>query len=173
METNEFKIRILPLGQKLHRFAMSFLKDVQESEDVVQEILLKLWNLRDQLREIGHIDAYAFRMTRNLCLDHLKAKKPDLVDLAEHSGMYDSGGGPPDPEQQLINRDLLGEVGRLMDKLPEQQRTVMLMRDVEGYSYEEVAAVLNMEVNTVRVTASRARKTIRSKISSVNQPWKI
>ena len=173
MESNEFKIRILPLGQKLHRFAMSLLKDVHESEDIVQEIFLKLWNLRDQLREIGHIDAYAFRMTRNLCLDRLKAKKPDLVDPAEDSGIYEKGDGPPDPEQQMITRDALDEVGRLMEKLPEQQKTVLMMRDVEGYSYEEVARVLDMEVNAVRVTASRARKAIRSHISSVNQPWKI
>jgi RNA polymerase sigma-70 factor (family 1) len=173
MESNEFKIRVLPLGQKLHRFAMSLLKDMHESEDIVQEIFLRLWNMRFKLSEIENIDAFAFRMTRNLCLDRIKAKKPKLLDTDNEPGLQETEAKVPDPENQLIMSDAMQEVHRQIGQLPEQQRMVIMLRDVEGYTYEEVAEAMDMEVNTVRVNLSRARKTIRESMSKIYQPWKI
>jgi len=152
---------------------MSFVKDIHESEDIVQEIFLKLWNLRMKLSEVENIDAFAFRMTRNLCLDRIKAKKPKLIDTEMETGLQEREAELPDPEHQLIMSDTMNEVHRHIDQLPEQQRTIIMMRDVEGYSYEEVAEVMNMEVNAVRVNVSRARKTVRESMSKIYQPWKI
>jgi len=173
MEATEFKIRILPLGQKLHRFARSIIKDVHEAEDIVQEIFLKLWKLRDKLEQIENIDAFAFRMTRNLCLDRIKARKPQLYDDPVEAGLGEEVAYTPDPEDQVILRDAMEQVHSAMDRLPEQQKTIIHLRDIEGYEYEEIADMLEMEVNTVRVTVSRARKIIRESISKVYQPWKI
>ena len=80
MDSKEFKIRILPLGNKLHRYAAGILKDIQDAEDIVQEIFLKLLNMQDKLDEVQNIDAFTFRMTRNLCLDRLRASRPKLID---------------------------------------------------------------------------------------------
>ena len=173
MEANEFKIRVLPLGQKLHRFASSIIKDVHEAEDIVQEIFLKLWKLKDKLEQIDNIDAFAFRMTRNLCLDRIKAKKPQLYDNPVEAGFGEEVEHAPDPEDQVIMQDAISQVHSAMDRLPEQQKTIIHLRDIEGYEYEEIADMLEIEVNTIRVTVSRARKTIRESISKVYQPWKI
>ena len=173
MEANEFKIRVLPIGQKLHRFASSIIKDVHEAEDIVQEIFLKLWKLKDKLEQIDNIDAFAFRMTRNLCLDRIKAKKPQLYDNPVEAGFGEEVAHVPDPEEQVIMRDAINQVRSAMDRLPEQQKTIIHLRDIEGYEYEEIADMLEMEVNNIRVTVSRARKTIRESISKVYHPWKI
>jgi RNA polymerase sigma-70 factor (family 1) len=173
MEANEFKIRVLPLGQKLHRFASSIIKDVHEAEDIVQEIFLKLWKLKDKLEQIENIDAFAFRMTRNLCLDRIKTKKPQLYDDPVEAGFGEEVAHAPDPEDQVIMQDAISQVHSAMDRLPEQQKTIMHLRDIEGYEYEEIADMLEMEVNNIRVTVSRARKTIRESISKVYHPWKI
>ena len=173
MEAHEFKIRIFPLGQKLHRFASSIIKDVHEAEDIVQEIFLKLWKMRDKLEQIENMDAFAFRMTRNLCLDRIKAKKPQLYNNPVEAGLGEEVAETPDPEDQVILRDAVSQVHIAMDRLPEQQKTIVHLRDIEGYEYEEIAEILDMEVNTVRVTVSRARKTIRESISKIYQPWKI
>ena len=173
MEANEFKIRVLPLGQKLHRFAINIIKDVHEAEDIVQEIFLKLWKLKYKLEQIDNIDAFAFRMTRNLCLDRIKAKKPQLFDNPVEAGFGEEVAHAPDPEDQVIMQEAVSQVHSAMDRLPEQQKTIIHLRDIEGYEYEEIADMLEMEVNNVRVTVSRARKTIRESISKVYQPWKI
>jgi len=173
MEANEFKIKVLPLGQKLHRFASSIIKDVHEAEDIVQEIFLKLWKLKEKLEQIDNIDAFAFRMTRNLCLDKIKARKPQLYDNPVEAGFGEEVADTPDPEHQSMMRDAISQVHNAIDLLPEQQKTIIHLRDIEGYEYEEIADMLEMEVNTIRVTVSRARKTIRESISKVYQPWKI
>jgi len=173
MEAAEFKIKVLPLGHKLHRFAGSIIKDTHEAEDIVQEVFLKLWKLKDKLEQIENIDAFAFRMTRNLCLDRIKAKKPQLYDNPVEAGLGEEVAHAPDPEDQVILSDAMSQVHNAMDRLPEQQKTIIQLRDIEGYEYEEIANILNMEVNTIRVTVSRARKTIRESISKVYQPWKI
>jgi len=173
MDQKEFKIKVIPLGKKLHRFAVSLLKDLHEAEDIVQEIYVKLWKLRDDMEKIENIEAFAFRMTRNLCLDRIKAKKPQLYDDPGDIGIMEETDTNPDPASQLILSDALMEVHRIMGQLPEQQRTVLHLREVEGYSYEEISEVLKMEINAIRVVVSRARKTLRESLSKTFQPWKI
>jgi RNA polymerase sigma factor (sigma-70 family) len=173
MEAKEFKIKVLPLGQKLHRFASSMIKDVHEAEDIVQEIYLKLWKMKDKLEQIENIDAFAFRMTRNQCLDRIKAKKLQLYDNPVEAGFGEEVAETPNPEDQAVISDTMSQVHNAMDRLPEQQKTIIHLRDIEGYEYEEIAEILEMEVNAIRVNVSRARKTIRESISKIYQPWKI
>jgi RNA polymerase sigma-70 factor (family 1) len=173
MDSKEFKIRVLPLGHKLHRYAAGILKDIHEAEDIVQDIFLKLWNLRQHIGEIQNIDAFAFRMTRNLCLDRIKALKPTLMDERMETVLKSRKALSDDPEHDLILRDTIAEVQRLIEQLPEQQRTAIHLRDVEGYSNEEIAEIMEIEVNAVRVNVSRARKSLRESMSKTYQRWKI
>jgi RNA polymerase sigma-70 factor (ECF subfamily) len=173
MDSKEFKIRVLPLGNKLHRYAAGILRDIHEAEDIVQEIFLKLWNMRQQINEIHNIDAFAFRMTRNLCLDRLRAAKPNLIDENLESALRNREGKNGDPENLMIMSDAVKEVQRLIDRLPEQQKTIIHLRDVEGYSNEEIAEIMDMEVNTVRVNVSRARKSVRESMSKTYHRWTI
>lgn len=173
MDSKEFKIRVLPLGQKLHRYAAGILKDIHEAEDIVQEIFLKLWNIRQKLNEIQNIDAFAFRMTRNLCLDRLRAMKPDLIDDRLENILRNQEATNTDPENEMILNDAMREVQKLIEKLPEQQRAIIHLRDVEGYSNDEIAEIMDMEVNAVRVNVSRARRNVRESMLKTYQRWKI
>jgi RNA polymerase sigma-70 factor (ECF subfamily) len=173
MDSKEFKIRVLPLGNKLHRYAAGILRDVHEAEDIVQEIFLKLWNMRQQINEIQNIEAFAFRMTRNHCLDRLRASKPSLMEENLESALKNREGNSGDPENLMILNDAVKEVKRLIERLPEQQKTIIHLRDVEGYSNEEIAEIMEMEVNTVRVNVSRARKSVRETLSKTYHRWTI
>ena len=152
----DFKTLILPLYQPLYRFARCFLNDAQESEDCVQDIFLKLWLKRGSLGDVRSIKAFAMQMTRNLCLDRLKGRKGPMLDVAAQE--IESG---VDPHRQLETTDLLIYMEKIIARLPEQQRTLIHLRNVEGLEMAEIAVVTNMNVEHVRVTLSRARMTIR------------
>jgi RNA polymerase sigma-70 factor (family 1) len=173
MESKEFRKKVIPLGQKLYRYASGLLKDVHEAEDIVQDIFIKLWNMRSRMDEIKNLDAFTFRMTRNLCLDRLKARKVRFFNHSSDEGMPEPEFSGPDPEDQLELQDTVNKIRMIINTLPEQQKSIIHLRDIEGYSYEEISDIMNMQINAVRVTLSRARRTVRESLSKIHQPWKI
>jgi RNA polymerase sigma factor (sigma-70 family) len=80
MDSAEFKTKIIPLGRKLYNFARLLLNDQAEAQDAVQEVYIKLWNYRNKMQTIDNIEAFVMKITRNWCLDRLKAKRPVLID---------------------------------------------------------------------------------------------
>ena len=159
MTTTEFKQLVLPIGKKLFHFARLLLNNETEAEDAIQEIYLKLWKIRDRLTSVNNIEAFAMKMTKNWCLDRLKAKKPLLVD--SYSNGYDSEPDSNNPHTVLETSDKLKRLYYLMQQLPEQQRIIVQLRDVEGYEFEEIAEITGINLNAVRVNLSRARQKIR------------
>lgn len=172
MESKEFKKRILPIGQNLYRFASGILKDTHEAEDVVQDIFLKLWNMRDRMEEIKNINAFAYKMTRNICLDKLKGQRMRYYDPAV-KGIPEPEVTDPNPESLAEMKDSAERIKNLISNLPEQQKSIIHMRDVDGYSYEEISEIMNMEINAIRVTLSRARRSVRESLIKIQEPWKI
>lgn len=156
MHPEEFKILALSLHQSLYRFARSFLLDSQDAEDCVQEIFLKLWLKRSSLAEINNPKAFAMQMTRNLCLDKLKSKKHIMLDIEHEHIASDLS-----PHRQLEAADLVACMEKVITLLPEQQRTLIHLRNIEGLEMKEIAAVTDMTIEHVRVTLSRARTAIR------------
>jgi RNA polymerase sigma-70 factor (ECF subfamily) len=172
MESKEFKKMILPLGQPLYRFAAGLLKDNHEAEDVVQDIFLKLWNIRNTMKGIKNINAFAHTMTRNACLDKLKSRRIKYYDSAG-PGYPEPAVDDPDPESMAELKDSADRVKVLISNLPEQQRSIIHLRDIDGCSYEEISEIMNMEINNIRVTLSRARRSVREALIKTRQPWKI
>ena len=165
MQVQEFKERVLPLSQKIYQFALRILRNQHDAEDVAQEICMKLWDSRSELEEIKSIEAFAFRMTRNLCLDKIKRKKPQYYDDRETgSARYDEADLAPDPGGSLEMKDTMERVNKIIGSLPEQQRTLVQLRDIEGLEYEEISEITGLELNTIRVGISRARKKLRESI---------
>ncbi|MBN2274377.1 MAG: RNA polymerase sigma factor [Bacteroidales bacterium] len=162
MNAAEFKEKIIPLSGKLFHFARLLLKDHAEAEDSVQEIFLKLWKLRDDLKKYDNIEAFAMRVTRNWCLDRIKAKKPLYID--NYTSGFDQYSDTDSPLGLLEKADQMSTVSRIIQTLPEQQKTIIQLRDIEGYEYEEIANIMNMNINAVRVSLSRARNTIREQL---------
>jgi len=157
MHPEEFKILVLSLHRSLYRFSRSFLTDPQEAEDCVQEVFLKLWLKRSVLAEVRNLRAFAMQMTRNLCLDKLKSKKHMTLEI-EHERVASADLGP---HRQLEAADAVACMEKVIALLPEQQRTLIHLRNVEGLEMKEIAEVTDMTVEHVRVTLSRARTAIR------------
>ena len=163
MTIEEFKSEVMPVKNKLYRFALRLLGDSEDARDTVQEILLRLWKKRDKLSEYRSIEAYAMTMTRNYCLDKLKSP-------ASRKETFDESKAMPDmktPYAQTEMADTIATIRKAMALLPEQQRMVIHLRDIEGSDFDEIAEVTGMSLNNIRVSLSRARKTIRDTLIKI------
>lgn len=157
MTAQEFKILVFPLRSKLYRFSKRILDDPEEAKDIVQEVFIKLWNKGDSLMEYKSIEALAMVTTRNLCLDKLKAKKYPTENIDRIRNEVEETGY----EEKHDLSDVVQKIHQIIKTLPELQRTVIQLRDIEGYDFDEISGILDMNENAVRVNLSRARKKIR------------
>lgn len=151
--TNTFKDRMFRLAKRL-------LVSTEEAEDATQEVLVRLWNNRKKLDNYSSVEALAVTITKNYCLDQLKSKRASEMRIV-HSNYTD---GQTGLQQQAEDRDSLDWVARIMETLPEQQKIIVQMRDVEQYEFEEIAKMMDMNETAVRVALSRARKVIREEL---------
>ncbi|MBQ9201212.1 MAG: sigma-70 family RNA polymerase sigma factor [Bacteroidales bacterium] len=163
MTYQEFNREIVPLKDKIYRCALAVLGNRMDAEDMVQDTYGKLWTIREKLDALDNREAYAMRMVRNLCLDHLRAARLHEEKLEEEFSHRTEEG----PGQQEELKDMDAVVRQVIARLPEKPRTVIHLRDVEGYEMEEIAAIVGDDVATVRVTLSRARKTVREKVINI------
>lgn len=161
MKAEEFKKAIIPMQRKLYSFALRILQNREESEDVVQEIFVKLWRMRGELETIRNREAFAMTMTKNLCIDRLKRKR--ILSLDDDSVIHE-GTSQSDPLKEVHLNDAIERVNQIVNELPEQQRMIIQLRDIEGYTSEEVAEILDINQNTLRVNLSRARQKIRENL---------
>jgi len=157
MNQNEFVQLIAPFKDKVFRLAKRLLVSTEEAEDATQEILVKLWSRNGNLKTYNSVEAFAMTITKNYCLDQLKSKRAGNFSIV-HSNYADR---EPSLDKKTEDIDSLNWVEKIIDKLPEQQRLIIQMRDVEQYEFEEIAKILNMNETAVRVALSRGRKTIR------------
>jgi len=164
MNQNDFVKLITPFKDKLFRLAKRLLVSTEEAEDATQEVILKLWNNKENLEVYKNIEAFSMTMTKNYCLDQLKAKRSENLKLVHDNYI----GREPGLEKQLEAKDSLEWVEKAINELPEQQKLIIQMRDIEEYEFEEIAKIINMNETAIRVALSRARKTIRAFILKTN-----
>ncbi len=157
MKQSEFLNLVMPFKDKLYRLAKRLLVSTEEAEDATQEILLKLWSGKNKIESYNNVEAFAMTMTKNFCLDRLKSKQAGNLTFV-HSNYVDSNASLQD---QAEVKDSLEWIQKIIQSLPEQQKIVLQLRDVEGYEFEEIEKLLDMKATAVRVALSRARKTVR------------
>lgn len=160
MNQNDFVQIINPFRDKLFRLAKRLLYSTEEAEDATQEVLVKLWKKNYSLNEYKSIEALAMTITKNYCLDQLKSKRAGNLQIT-HSNYYDT---QTRLEDKLENDDSLKWVAKIINQLPEQQKTLIQLRDIEQYEFSEIAQIVGMNETAIRVTLSRARKIIREKM---------
>jgi RNA polymerase sigma-70 factor (ECF subfamily) len=160
MKEQAFLDIVMPFKDRVFRLAKRLLVSHDEAEDATQELYLKLWKNRNKLRTYKSVEAFALTMTKNYCLDRLKSKQADNLKLV-HSNYKDAH---TNLQKTIELQDSVERVHKLIADLPEQQRMIIQLRDVEQYDYDEIAEILQMKNTAVRVALSRARKTIREKL---------
>lgn len=164
MDAETFKKVFLPYHQKLYRIAYRIVQDAANAEDIVQETFIKLWNKRGDMQDIENTEAFSIIILRNTCLDHLRKTKNDYhtnydTDIPETASLV----------RQIEIQDEAERVKKLINKLPEQQRQVMIMKHWDGYSDEEIEQITGISPGNIRVILSRARKTIREQFIKIQQ----
>ncbi len=160
MDQKEFIKVISPFKDRLYRLAKRLLVSNEEAEDATQEVLVKLWNNKGKLESYSSVEAMAMTMTKNYCLDQLKSKRATEMRIV-HNNYTDRQAGL---QQQAEDRDSWKWAEKIMQKLPEQQKLIVQMRDIEQYEFEEIAKIMDMNENAVRVALSRGRKTMREEL---------
>ena len=152
---------MLPLKNELFRLALRITLNRAEAEDVVQETMMKVWNRRDDWDKIDSMEAFCLTICRNLSLDKMRHMDNLSASLEEegHEAADISYGA--NPEEQAVQRDRIALVRRIIDQLPEKQRTVMQLRDMESKSYRDIAAIMGISEEQVKVNIFRARQTIK------------
>jgi RNA polymerase sigma-70 factor (ECF subfamily) len=166
MVAKDFKTNVLPHSKKLLRFATHFLKDEDLARDVVQDVFLKLWQKRDSLEEVENIEAFTMRMTRNRCLDVIRANRTIPIDADTDRKLKEE---TVDVHSKVEFSESANQIKSLINKLPDLQRTVIQLRDIEQLSYEEIAEATDLKVNAIRVNLSRARKKVRDEFKKLNE----
>ena len=164
MTQTEFLNIVMPFKDKVFRLAKRLLVSTEEAEDATQEILMKLWNNKKKIQEYKNVEAFSMTMTKNFCLDKLKSKQAQNLKIV-HSNYEDHN---VSLQKQVELNDSLSWVERIIEDLPEQQKLVIQLRDIEQYDFEEISKMLDMNNTAVRVTLSRARKTIREKLTNTH-----
>lgn len=164
MNQIEFVTIIQPFKDKMFRLAKRLLVSTEEAEDATQEVLVKLWNKNQELNQLNSIEAMAMTITKNYCLDQLKSKRASNLKIV-HNNYTDREAGL---QQRIEDQDTLSWVEKIINDLPEQQKMIIQMRDIENCEFEEIATILEMNETAVRVALSRARKIIREKITNTH-----
>jgi len=166
MNLEAFENQIIPVKNKLFRFALRMLNDLEEAEDVVQEVMIKVWNGREKMHQIDNWEAWCMRLTKNLALDRLRVKQRKATDpIVEGFEVKQDGLTPHENAEQI---ESMVQVNKLIASLPEKQRQVIHLRDVEGYSYKEICEILELDMSQVKISLFRARNVVREKLLKIN-----
>jgi len=161
MLAKDFKRDVLPISNKLLRYALHILQNEEEAKDVLQDTFLKLWQKREELSAVENLDAFAMRMIRNRCLDVIRGRRTVSVETINKANLPEEG---ESESNHLEDADSVVLVKQIIAGLPEMQRIVIQLRDIEQLEYEEIAEATQLNENAIRVNLSRARKKVRDEI---------
>ena len=162
MKKISFQNDVLPLKNKLFRLALRITLNREEAEDVVQDTMIKVWNARDRWQELDSIEAHSLTIARNLSLDRIK-KMDNQNDSLEEQTTERLDETSSTPSERMIQKDKLDIVRNIINELPEKQRSCLQLRDIEGKSYKEIADILSITEDQVKVNIYRARQTVKQR----------
>lgn len=166
MQEISFRNDILPLKNKLYRLALRITMNSAEAEDIVQDTMIRVWNKREEWTQFDSIEAYCLTVTRNLAIDRSQQKEAQNVELTPETREAPDASSPYD---QLVNEERMNLIHQLVNLLPEKQRTILQLRDMEGKSYKEISEVLNLTEEQVKVNLFRARQKIKQKYTEIDE----
>ncbi len=162
MNQRDFSSLVQRLKNRMFRIAVDIVKQTELAEDVVQEVFIKVWDKREEMAVIENLDAYCIRMTRNLSIDKTRLKHFKNQDL---STAYSLHHHDPSPAKQAELDNIVDLIKVWMKDLPQSQREVLVLRDFEGLSYQEISDTLEIPLNQVKVYLFRARQYLRTKMT--------
>ena len=167
MELETFKRTVIPLRDKLLAYTLKLAREHVDAEDIVQDVFLKLWSVRDKLDDYQSVEALALTVTKNKVLDELKRHHAESLENIVPIALNDYK-TTQDPESITEQNDTIGYIKRFIEALPSLQQTIIRMKDIEGYELSEIAEITGAHIETIRVNLSRARKKVREQLIQLN-----
>lgn len=163
MSLEIFLSQVVPVRQKLYRFAYRLLENEEDAMDVTQDTLLKVWQQQERMADLQNMEAWCMRIMRNLALDKMKARKyrrsEELDRASEVPALHEAN-----PHTATEQQDVMRRVHCVIAALPDKYRTIIQLRDIDGYSYQEIADILMIEMSEVKINLHRARKAVREQL---------
>ena len=166
MDLKGYKRDILPLRDKLFRLALRILGNRAEAQDAVQDVLIKTWQQRNDLQPVANVEAWIMRMTRNRSIDLIRARRKPMQDITE---AYEVASAGKSPLQLTESKDLRQVVRKAIAQLPEKQKMVVHLREIEGLTYQEIGEVLEISMAQVKVNLFRARKQLQKQLINLHR----
>lgn len=166
MQEISFRNDILPLKDKLFRLALRITLDRAEAEDIVQDTMIKVWNKRDEWSQFESVEAYCLTVAKNLAIDRSQKKEAQNVELTPE---MENANDVNSPHESLIHDEKMALIHRLVNELPEKQKLIMQLRDIEGESYKEIATLLNLTEEQVKVNLFRARQKVKQRYFEIDE----
>lgn len=164
MNNISFKNDILPLKDRLFRLALRICMNREEAEDIVQDTLMRLWTGRAEWDTINNIETYTLTICRNIALDATRKKERQTLSLDDTA--HDMADNVDTPDEALTRQQQMGTVRKLINSLPEKQRTIVQLRDIEGKTYQEIAETMQISLSDVKVNLFRARGKLKEQLTS-------
>jgi len=162
MQNDQIIQQILPYKSKFYRFALKIVGNDEDAEDVIQEMLVKVWQKSEQLSEIENKEAWCMTVTRNLCIDKIRSRKKNRSsDIDEQFSLSDSS---PTPDIITEDKESLSIVMTTLNALPDSQKEMIHLRDIEGYTYREISGITGMTEDQVKVNLFRARQKLKHEL---------
>jgi RNA polymerase sigma-70 factor (ECF subfamily) len=159
MTKPDFNLLVHQLSRKLYGYAYRILTNQVEAEDAVQEVFIKLWDMSTKLDEYNSPDALSITMTKNYCIDQLRKRKHNISE--EYKNQEFKNSTSITPFEQLENKENNEIIFEIIEQLPEAQKLIIKLREIEGLTYQEISEKTGQHVNALRVVISRARKVIK------------
>lgn len=155
---------VLPFQNKLYRFALRLVNNTHDAEEIVQDLLIKIWKKKDDFEKIDNKEAWCMTVTRNLSYDKLRSRKRVHQEIETQYDLQDNAVGA---DVHLEQKETLDRVTKVIEALPDNLRTVIQLRDIEGYTYNEIAGITNWSISKVKVYIHRARKALQIALSQI------
>ena len=164
MNSSEFQNQIVSIAPRIYPMVVRILKNENDAADAIQEIMLKLWNKRKSLKKHPNPEGFVFVTARNYCLDIIKKRKIAFDDSANYPESVDT----ESVELRQDNQEAAKLINSLINDLPDQQKEVIILRDIDGLEFAEISDLTGTKIENIRVQLSRARKTISRRLNEVN-----
>jgi len=173
----DFEAAAMPFVDALYNTAYRMTRNAEDAEDLVQETYLKAYRYYDKFEEGTNFKAWLFKIMKNTFINNYRKRQqtPALSDFADIEESFetqvneDAAPKIKNPEEELLENVLDGDVQQALDKLPPDYRMVVLLADLEGFSYKEIAEILEVPVGTVMSRLYRGRRLLEDSVSAFHR----
>ena len=158
MNENRFRHEVLPLKDRLFRLALRITLNREDAEDIVQETMVRAWREMQQ-QDIGNMEAFCTTICHNLSIDHRQRREQQNITF--DTSLHDVADIAPNADERISHEERISQLRMLLDQLPEKQRIAIQLRDIEGQTYRDIAQIMQITENDVKINIFRARQRLK------------